>query len=137
MWNVTKQYPSRGGGEGIRMSTSYLLTSSKLFGACWCRHMQYFTFAMWMAVQSHQPLRCVCNIHHSKLLGRFPGIDKPSVMCRFMFSLKSCCYFFSLRSCKKKKRERLFLKEQTAHFAFICEKASCTVEQVLMQQTAL
>lgn len=97
MWNVTKQYSPR--GEEIRMSASY-----PIFQTVWSmlvRHMQYCTFAMWMALQSHQPLYCICNIF-SFNAGRLVSSDRwPSVMCKSMFSLRSRWYVFSPRSWKK------------------------------------
>lgn len=73
MWNVTKQYSPRGGE-----SQNVNLLPHDIFQAVWSmlvRHMQYCTFAMWMAMQRHQPLCCVCNIF-SVSAGRlvFPAI---------------------------------------------------------------
>lgn len=41
------------------------LLPDNIFQSVWSmlvRHMQYCIFAMWMVMQSHQPLYCVCNI---------------------------------------------------------------------------
>lgn len=134
MLNVTKQY-SWGGGK-LNVWISY-----PIFQTVWSmlvRHMQYCTFAMWMAMQSHQPLYCVWNIFSLRagwlvgwlvdwlvgwLVGWFPTIANP-LLCASSCSTWNSDMFENGYSSKNKRK---------AHFAFICENASCTVKQVLMR----
>lgn len=59
MWNVTKQYSPRGGES--RMSTSFLIDPPNCLEHVGKTYAVLYMW-MWMTMQSHQTLHCVCNI---------------------------------------------------------------------------